>query len=148
MRTWSKWSLLLIVASTAAQAGDINIGTTLASGNVTQAAAGQESSRKELSRGQLQALTLWMGLHRSGWHGVGAQASNEVSSLQFNLKDNEGKAATIDVLVQADGGCYLRFISADKWSYRTLRGLVKYRAAAQPLSDEDLLILKKILGVS
>src|SRR5271165_5931668 len=73
MRTWSKWSLLLIVASTAAHAGDINIGTTLASGDVTRAAASQESSRKELSRGQLQALTLWMGLHRSGWHGVDAQ---------------------------------------------------------------------------
>ena len=148
MRMWSKWSLLLIVVSAPAQAGDINIGTTLASGDVMKAAAGQELSHKDLSRGQLQALTLWFGLHRSGWHGMSTTASNEVSSLQFNLKDTEGKAATIDVVAQADGGYHLRFISADKWSYRSFRGLVKYKAAAQPLSDEELLILKKILGVT
>ena len=78
MRMWSKWALLLIVVSVPAQAGDINIGTTLASGDVTKASAGQELSRKDLARGQLQALTLWMGLHRSGWHGMSTTASNEV----------------------------------------------------------------------
>ena len=144
-RLWT-WALISIVVSAWAQAGDINIGTPLVSGEVARFDSGQDASRRELSRGQLQALTLWLGLHRSDWRGMSAKASNEPSSLQLNLKDKDGKATSIDVIALTDGSHYLRLISSDKWSYQSFGGLVKSAAAARPLSDKELVMLQKILG--
>ena len=118
MRMLWKWPLILLVFSSSAQAGDINLGTPLISGSVAQFDGGRETSRRDLSRGQLQALTLWLGLHRSKWRGMNTTASSERSSLQLNLKDNEGKGAAIDVIARPDGGLYLRLIIRGSRTFR------------------------------
>jgi hypothetical protein len=147
MRRLSKWVVLVsIVFGGFAQAGDINIGTPLVSGEVATFESGQKTSHRELSRGQLQALSIWLGGHRSEWHGMATEATNEASALQLNLKDNDGKMASISIVEQADGRHYLRLMSADTWSYRSFGGLVKSRAATRPLSDKEFAILQKILG--
>jgi hypothetical protein len=146
MRRLSKCALISIAVSASAQAGDINIGTPLVSGDVAKFDIGKETNPRELSRGQLQALSLWLELHRSNWHGTRSEGSSEPRSLQLNLKDREGKAVSIGVIAGANGHHYLCLISSDKWSYRSFGGLVKSRAAARPVSDRELVMLQKILG--
>jgi hypothetical protein len=140
--------LISIAVSASAQAGDINIETPLVSGDVAKFDIGKETSPRELSRGQLQALSLWLELHRSNWHGMSTEGSSEPRSLQLNLKDKEGKAVSIGVIAGADGRHYLCLISSDKWSYRSFGGLLKSRAAARPVSDRELVVLQKILGTT
>ncbi len=143
---WSKWPLLLILVGTFAQAGELNFGRILASGDVAQFESGRESSARALSRGHLQALTLWLGLHRAAWRGMSTPASNEQRLLRLNLKDTNGNSVSIDVIARADGGFYMRLISAHTWSYKSFGGLVKSAAAVQPLTDNDLALLKEIIG--
>jgi hypothetical protein len=148
MRRWSKWTLISLLVSASAQAGDIDIGTPFVAGDATKFGGGTETSSRELSRVQLQALSLWLELHRSNWHGMSTEAPNEPSSLQLNLKDKDGKAVSIRVIVGTDGNRYLCLMSSDKWPYRSFGGLVKSRAAARPVSDRELVVLQKILGTT
>lgn len=146
MRLGPKWSLILIFMSATAPAGELNFGTPVVSADVAQVEGGSETHPRELSRGQLQGLTLWLGLHRSAWRGVSTPASNGQRLLQLNLKDAAGKSASIDVVAKAEGGVILRLTSSDTWSYASYWGLIKSAVAAQPLSDEELVVLKKVLG--
>jgi hypothetical protein len=148
MSRLSKWMLITVAVSASAQAGDISVGTPFVSGDVAKFDIGKEANPRELSRGQLQALSLWLELHRSNWHGMSTEGSSEPRSLQLNLKDKEGKAVSIGVIAGADGHHYLCLISSDKWSYRSFGGLVKSRVAARPVSDRELVVLQKILGTT
>ncbi len=148
MRRFPPWMLISILVSTAVRAGDINIGTIFVSGDVVNFESGHETSHRELSRSQLQALSLLLGLHRSDWHGITADASKEPGSFQLILKDNDGKDAFISVIGLADGQYHLRFVSSDKWSYRSFGGVVKYRAATRTFSDKEFVVLQKILGTN
>ena len=77
-----------------------------------------------------------------------AGASDEPVPLQLKLMDNDGKTASIDVIVRVDGSYYLRFVSSDKWSYRSFLGLVKAWAATRPLSDREFEALQRLLGMN
>jgi hypothetical protein len=146
MRMWPKWPLILILMSAPAPAGVLNFGTPVISGDVAQFDGARAMSPRVLSRGQLQGLTLWLGLHRSAWRGTGASAPGGQHLLRLNLKDAEGKSASVDVVAKARGGAVLRLTSSDTWSYKSFGGLLKSAAAAQSLSDEDLAVLEKVLG--
>ena len=146
MRRLTKLALLSLVVGVSAQASDINIGTSLVSGDVTTFESGQEKGHKELSRGQLQMLSHWFDRHRSEWHGMTTEASNESIPLQLKLKDNDGKIASIGVIAQTDGSHYLRFVSSGKWSFKSFGGLVKSAGATRPLSDKEFAALQKILS--
>lgn len=146
MRVGPKWPLILIFMSATASAGELNFRTPVVSGDVTQLEGGSETHPRDLSRGQLQGLTLWLGLHRSAWRGISTPASSEQRLLRLNLINAEGKSATIEVVAKAQGGVLLRLTSSDKWCYESFWGLIKYAAAAQPLSAEELAVLKKVLG--
>jgi hypothetical protein len=146
MRAGSTWMLILIFMSATASAGELNFRTPVVSGSVTLLEGGGETHPRELSRGQLQALTLWLGLHRSAWHGISTPASNGKRLLQLGLKGAEGKSATIEVVAKAQGGVLLRLTSSEKWSYGSFWGLIKSAAAAQSLSDEEWAVLKRVLG--
>jgi hypothetical protein len=148
VRKWSKWLLILILASGSAPAGELNFGTPVVFGDVVRFEAGGETRPRELSRGQLQGLTLWLGLHRSAWRGLRRPAPNAKRLLRLNLKDAAGESASMDVIAQAGSGVVLRLIRSDTWSYKSFWGLVKSAAAAQPLSDDELAVLKKILGAT
>jgi len=148
MRRLSQWALLSLVVGVSAQASDINIGIPLVSGDVTTFESGQEKSHKELSRAQLQMLSHWFDRHRSEWHGMTTEASNEPIPLQLKLKDNDGKIASIGVIAQSDGSHYLRFGSSGKWAFKAYGGLVKSSAATRPLSDKEFVALQKILGTT
>ncbi len=146
MRRLSKCALLSLVVGVSAQASDINIGTSLVAGDVTTFDGGQENGHKELSRGQLLVLSNWFDRHRSGWHAMTTEAAGEPMPLQLKLKDNGGRIATVGVIARTDGSHYLRFVSSDKWSFRSFGGLVKSWAATRPLSDREFGVLKKTLG--
>lgn len=148
MRRLSKWALISLVVSVSALASDINIGTSWASGDVTTFESGQEKGHKELSRGQLQMLSHWFDRHRSEWHGMTTEASDEPIPLQLKLKDNDGKTASIGVIARTDGSHYLRFVSSGKWSFKSFGGLVKSSAATRSLSDKEFAALQKILGTT
>jgi hypothetical protein len=126
-----------IVVSGTALAG-IDIGLPLISGEVATLEARHETSRKELSQTQLQALSHWLGLHKSGWHGMVTEATSEPAVLRISLKDANGRTGSIAVLQNAHGGHYLRFVSSsEKWSYRSFGGLFK-SWATHALSAEEL----------
>jgi hypothetical protein len=147
-RMWSQWPLILILMSGSAPAGELNFGASVVSGDVARFEGGRELSPMELSRGRLQGLTLWLGVHRSAWRGIGTPASTAQHLLQLNLKDAEGKSASIDVIAEAGGGAVMHLIRSDTWSYKSFGGLVKSAAAAQSLPDEELAVLEKILGTT
>jgi hypothetical protein len=148
MSRLSKWALISMMVSASAQASNINIGASLVSGSVTTFESRQAKSHKDLSRGQLQMLSHWLERHRSEWHGMTAEASDEPIPLQLKLIDNDGKTASIDVVARMDGSYYLRLVSSDKWSYRSFGGLVKSWAATRPLSDREYEALQRLLGLS
>jgi hypothetical protein len=138
MRRLTKLALLSLVVGVSAQASDINIGTSLVSGDVTTfERSGREKGHRDLSRGQLQMLSHRFDRHRSEWHGMTPEASDEPIPLQLKLKDNDGKTASIGVIARADGSHYLRFVSSGKWSFKSFGGLVKSAAATRPLSDKN-----------
>ncbi len=146
VRWWPTRLLILIIVGASVQAGELNFGSPLVFGEVAKFEGGRETSVRKLSRGQLQALTLWLGLHRSAWRGISTPASNAQRLLRLNLKDAGGKSASLDAIVRAEGGVYLHLMSSDTWSYKSFGGLVKAAAAAQPLSDDEWALLEKILG--
>jgi hypothetical protein len=147
LEMWPKWSLILIFVS-AAPAGELNFGAPLVSGDVAQFDAGRGSIPRDLSRGQLQGLTLWLGLHRSAWRGSRAPAPNVRPLLRLNLKDAHGASASIDVVAQSGRGVVMRLTRSDTWTYKSFGGLFKSAAATQLLSDKELAVLKKILGTT
>ncbi len=104
VRWWPTWLLMLIIVGAYAQAGELNFGSPLVFGEVAKFEGGRETSVRKLSRGQLQALTLWLGLHRSAWRGISTPASNAQRLLRLNLKDAGGKSASLDAVVRAEGG--------------------------------------------
>jgi hypothetical protein len=138
-----------IVVSGLALAG-IAIGTPLVQGNVVTFEAGHEATRKELSRTELQALSEWLRLHKSNWHGMLTEAPvGQKSRLDISLKDATGKTGSMAVVARAQGGYYLRFISSsEKWSYQSFGGLFKSWAATRQLSAEDLKQLLRAVGIS
>ncbi len=145
--TWTQWSLLLMCVS-AASAGELNFGTPLVSGDVAQFEAGRAAIPRELSRVQLQGLTLWLGLHRSAWRGISAPASTVHPLIRLNLKDGSGASASIDVVAQPGGGIVMHLTRSDTWSYKSFAGLFKSAAATQPLSNDELAVIEKILGTT
>jgi hypothetical protein len=149
MRQLSAWALTSLIASASAQAGDINIGTVLVSGDVSKFdGGGRATSPRELSQAQLQALSVWLTLNRASWHGMKTETPDEPTAWQLNLRDKDGKAVLISVIMGTGGHHYLCLISSDKWSYRSFGGLVKSRAASRPVSDRELAVLRKILGTT
>jgi hypothetical protein len=141
------WALILVVMSAAAQAGDINVKTPLVSGDVERFQDRQETSRRELSRGELQTLSHWLEIHRAEWHAM-TEASNETISMRFDLKGNDGNEASISVIAQTNGNYYLQLVSSTGWSYRSFGGFIKSRAASRPLSDKELAVMQKMFGPS
>ncbi len=148
MRRLTKWTLLSLTIAASAHASDINIGTSLVSGDVTIFESGQEKGHNELSRGQLQLLAHWFDRHRSEWREMTTEASDEPIPLQLQLKENDGKIASIRVIERNDGSHYLRFMSSGKWSFKSFGGLVKASAATRPLSDKEFAALQRILGTT
>ncbi len=148
MRRLSKCALISLVVGVSAQASDINIGTSLISGDVTAVETGQQKGHKELSQGQLQMLSHWLDRHRSEWHGMTTEASDEPIPLQLKLKDNDGKISSLGVIERTDGSHYLRFVSSGKWSFKSFGGLLKSSGATRPLSDKEFAALQKILGTT
>jgi len=115
----SKLFAASIAVSGSAIAG-IEIGASLISGDVATIEDRHEASRTELSPAQLQALTQWLALHKSGWHGMITKASSEPTVLALSLKDSKGRTGSIAVVASGHGGYYLQFISSsEKWSYQS-----------------------------
>lgn len=136
-----------IVVSGSAVAG-IEIGSPLVSGDVATLEHRHEASRKELSQTELQALSQWLALHKSGWHGMITESSSEPTALQFSLKHWHAKTGSMAVVARIPGGYYLQFIStSEKWSYQSFGGLFKAWAATRPLSPEDLSQLLGAVGI-
>lgn len=121
-----------------ANAGGISVGTPLTSGDASRSVSRQESGHTGLSSEQLQALSHWLEHHRSGWQGMISEASGEPIQLQVNLKHSDGGITSLCVIVQANGGHYLRLTGPGKWAYRSFGGIVKSWAATRPLSDPEL----------
>ncbi len=137
-----------IVVSCSALAG-ISIGTPLVSGDVATLENRHETSHRELSQAQLRALSQWLRQHKSGWHGMITEATNQPRPVQFSIKDAAGKTGSIAVVARADGSHYLQFISSsEKWSYRSLGGLFKSWAATRELSSEELNQLRQAAAIA
>jgi hypothetical protein len=136
-----------IVVSCSALAG-IEFGTPLVSGDVATLEDRHETSRRELSQPQVQALSRWLDRHKSGWHGMITESSSEPRCLQFLLKDADGKLGSIEVVAGVHGD-YLQFhSSSEQWSYRSLGGLFKSWAGTRALSLEELNQLEQAVGLS
>lgn len=147
MNLISKLLAASIVVNGSAVAG-IEIAAPLIMGDVATFKNRHETSRKQLSQTQLQALSQWLALHKSGWHGMITESSSEPTALQFSLKDWHGKTGSMAVVARIPGGYYLQFIStSEKWSYQSFGGLFKAWAATRPLSPEDLSQLLGAVGI-
>lgn len=136
-----------IAASGTAVAG-IEIGAPLVSGDVATVEHRHEASRKKLSQTELQALSQWLALHKTGWRGMITEPSSEPAALRFSLKDSKGRTGSISVVVGLHGGYYLQFVSSsEKWSYQSSVGLFKSWAATHALSAEDLSQLLRAVDI-
>jgi hypothetical protein len=147
MHLISKLAVASILVSGPALAG-IEISTPLVSGDVATFEKRHETSRRDLSHAQVEALSRWLGLHMSGWHGMITESSSEPVSLQFSLRDADRKTGALAVVASAHGGYYLQFTSSSqKWSYRSLGGLFKSWAATRALSPDELNQLQRTVGI-
>ncbi len=147
----NKLSLLataLILSTPIANAGAIFIGTPLASGNVSRFVNRQEIGRADLSSQQVRAVADWLTNHESGWSGMVTEASLERSPILVTLKHSDGAITSISVIAQANGGFYLRLTGPGKWAYRSFWGIYKSWAATRPLSDQELLSFKQLMGAT
>ena len=141
-----------LVAASIAVSGSavaaIETGTPLVSGDVARFEAGHETGRRDFSQHQLQALSDWLGAHRSAWQGMIAPATSEPEALAIGLKDAEGRSGSIAVVVRAHGARYLRFLSSSSsWSYESFGGLFKTWAATRELTPEELDQLLRAVGM-
>jgi hypothetical protein len=147
MRRVSKLAAAFIVVSGSALAG-IEFGTHVVAGDVATLQDRHETSRRELSQPQVQALSRWLDRHKSGWQGMITESSSEPRCLRFSLKDGDGKLGSIEVVAGVHGD-YLQFrTSSEKWSYRSFGGLFKSWAATRALSPEELDQLEQAVGLS
>lgn len=147
MKRVTMLAAVFIIVSCPALAG-IEFGTPLVSGDVATLEGRYETSRRELSQPQVQALSGWLDRHKSGWHGMITESTSEPRCLQFLLKDADGKLGSIEVVAGVHGD-YLQFhSSSEKWSYRSLGGLFKSWAGMRALSLEELSQLEQVVGLS
>ena len=103
----------LLLVSGGAQAG-IEISLPLASGDLTTFENGRETAHRSLSTPQLQAMSNWLRMHRSGWHGMITEASPEQPLLCIGVKDEHGEAGDVVVYAAANGGYSLQFRSSSR----------------------------------
>jgi hypothetical protein len=134
----------VLIASSLAGCGR-DFGRPLESGELLTFEDGREATREVLSPEQLAALSGWFEKHRSGWYGLITPASAEPTEIRLNLKHTDGKATRVSVIVQPDGGRYLRLTTSDVWAYRSPGGIFKSWAAARKVSDQDFKTLMDLL---
>jgi hypothetical protein len=132
--------------SATANAGGINAGTRLISGEVFRFENRQETGHTGLSSEQLRALVGWLEHHQSGWQGMITEDSIEPIQLQVTLKNNDGGITSMCVIDEANGEHYLRVTGPGKWAYQSFGGIFKSWAATRPLSDQDLAALDNLVG--
>jgi hypothetical protein len=137
--------LVAIAVSANANAGGINVGTRLISGDVSWFVNRQETEHTGLSSEQLQALASWLEHHRSGWQGMITEASIEPIQLQVTLKHNDGAITSMCVIAEANGGHYLRVTGPGKWAYQSFGGIFKSWAGTRPLPDQDLAAFENLV---
>jgi hypothetical protein len=146
MNKLSLFAIAVILSTSIADAGDIYIGMPLASGNVSRFADRQEIGQADLSLQQLRAVADWLTNHQAGWSGMITEASLEPCSMAVTLKHDDGAITSISVISQANGGSYLRLTGPGTWAYSSLWGIYKSWAATRPLSEQELLSFRKLLG--
>ena len=138
MRTILLLGLVAIMLNGTAIAGDISVGAPLISGDVSRPASPRESGHSGLSSEHLRALSQWLEHHRSGWQGEITEAGLEPVQLEINVKHSDGRTTSICIIVEADGGHYLRLTGPGVWAYRSFGGIFKSWAATRQLSDAEL----------
>jgi hypothetical protein len=146
VKTLSLLGLVAIAVSATANAGAINMGTRLISGDVSSFLNRQETGHTGLSSEQLQALAGWLEHHRSGWQGMITEASLEPIQLQVTLKHDDGAITSMCVIAEANGGHYLRVSGPGKWAYQSFGGIFKSWAATRPISDQELAAFENLVG--
>jgi hypothetical protein len=135
-----------VALSATAWAGAIDTGTPLVAGYVETFKDRHSTGRIDLSEDQLQAISHWLEQHRSGWRGMITPASSEPSQLAMSLNHRDGSTTSMSVIARAAGGYYLLLIGPHKWAYRSFLGIFKSWAAARSLSDQELLVLRNLVG--
>jgi hypothetical protein len=105
----------------------------------------RESTHKELSRAQLQAIFAWLSWNRQGWFGAKLKVASEPVQVQLSLKHGDGTSSTLSVVSDAGHKHHLVFSNQEGPAYRKWFGMVKAPAATRPLADYELEALQKIL---
>lgn len=134
---------LAVVFGATAIAGGIDIGAPLISGDVSSP---QSAGHADLSPEQLQAISRWLELHRSGWQGMITPATSEPIQFQVKLTHSDGHTTTMCVIARASGGYYLRLTGPGVMAYRSFGGIFQSWAATRALSGQDIAALHSLVG--
>jgi len=134
----------IVLCVPAAHAGSVHLRTPLTSGEASRFVNHQEASHNVLPPAQLQALSVWLENHRSGWSGMVTPPSNERIELNLALKQSNGSDAWLVIVAKANGEHYLRITTSADWVYESAGGLIKNSAATRPLSDQDKTEIEKL----
>lgn len=142
--------LLLLGIVTIGYAGHVDSGTPLISGRVTVFGDSRAIQKRDLTPGQLQAMSHWIQESRSNWSGDPVEASpNEKPALLIELTHSDARSTSIAVMADTNDGKHLvRLIGPGKWSYESFGGLYKTWSAFRVISDDELRALQSLVGTA
>jgi hypothetical protein len=148
MRTLFK-VLALSMAAATALAGSIEFAMPpIISGEVVAFEDQHQTSERELTPTQLQAVAKWLTWNQQGWFATEAKSPSQPVEFQLNLRHSDGTTAAVSVVAEAGGTRHqLYFINnGAPSSYYAWFGRFKSRAATRPLAGYELEALKRAVN--